>query len=194
MLLTERIQTAFEKRYKRGDKHPLLWALNEVFFWEYWFAGACRMTADVLMVINPFILRYLIAFAVESYRAQQTGEPGPSVGKGVGLAVGIALIQGIVSLCAGQFVFHSMMVGGQIRAGLIAMIFDKSLKISARARAGGMIKEKGEEKPENKKGKKGTKDAPKKEGEGSAWSNGRVVNLMGTDTYRIDQVRTGLLG
>lgn len=145
------------------------------------------------MVINPFILKYMIAFAVDSYNAQKKGIPGPSIGRGVGLAVGIALIQAVVSLCAGQFVFRSMIVGGQIRAGLIAMIFDKSLKISARARAGGMIKEKGEEEEEEedgkgKKKKKKKKEAPKKEGEGGAWSNGRVVNLMGTDTYRIDQV------
>ncbi|KAI5779576.1 P-loop containing nucleoside triphosphate hydrolase protein [Geopyxis carbonaria] len=194
-VLTKQLQASFTERKNRGDKNPLLFSLNEVFFKEFWLAGACRLVADILLVINPFLLRFLIAFAVESYRASAGGYPGPPIGRGVGLAVGIAVIQGVTSVTVSQFIYRSMMVGGQARAGLIAMTFDKSLKISGRAKAGGDAaqaftlaeqQKKNQGDSNEKKGKKEKKSA-KKEGEGGAWSNGRVVNLMGTDSYRVDQ-------
>lgn len=151
----------------------------------------CRLIADILLVINPFILKYLIRFAVDAYNASKHGTPGPSVGKGVGLAVGIACIQLVVCVGVSQFIYNSMMVGGQARSGIIGMIFDKSLKISGRAKAGGdaataftmaTARQQGKE---DKNGKK-TKEKKEKEEE-VGWSNGRVVNLMGTDSYRVDQ-------
>ncbi|TGZ78962.1 P-loop containing nucleoside triphosphate hydrolase protein [Ascodesmis nigricans] len=191
-VITEKLQESFTRRKERGDKYPLLWAMHEVVFWEFWVGGACRLVADILMVVNPFLLRFLIQFAVDSYNASEGETEKPAIGRGVGFAFGIAAIQGVTSLCVSQFIYRSMIVGGQLRAGLISMIFDKSLKISARAKAGGMIKEQGEDdevnnKGDEKNGKKGKKKDKKREGEGGAWSNGRVVNLMGTDTYRVDQ-------
>ncbi|KAF8247575.1 hypothetical protein K440DRAFT_294896 [Wilcoxina mikolae CBS 423.85] len=183
-IVTTKLQESFKRRRERGDKYPLLWALNEVFFWEFWFAGACRVVADVFLVINPYLLKYLIRFAVNSYVAREKGAAGPSVGGGVGLAIGITAIQMFVSITVSQFIYHSMMCGGQARAGLIGMIFDKSLKISGRAKAGGDAAAAavaalavGDQQKSKKK---------KKDDDDSGWSNGRVVNLMGTDSYRVD--------
>lgn len=90
------------------------------------------------------------------------------------------------SLFSNQFMYHGMMVGGQARAGLIGLIFSKSLRISGRARAGGTSSRNNtsdaEATTEQKK-----RDKKDKKGEGAGWSNGRVVNLMGTDSYRVDQ-------
>ncbi|CCX12168.1 Similar to ABC transporter C family member 12; acc. no. Q54U44 [Pyronema omphalodes CBS 100304] len=187
-IITTKLQESFNRRRQRGDKYPLAFALNEVFFREFWFAGICRIIGDVLQVINPYLLKFLIRFAVDSYNAQHDPTKlaqGPKIGKGVGLAVGIACIQMIVSLTSSQFIYHSMVCGGQARAGLIGMIFDKSLKISGRAKAGGDAAAAAafalatSEKQKKKKKKKDNDD--------SGWSNGRVTNLMGTDTYRVDQ-------
>ena len=96
----------------------------------------------------------------------------------------------VISVGVSQCIYNSMMVGGQARGGIIGMIFDKSLKISGRALAGGdaataftmaTARQQGKE---NKKGRKTKEKGKEKE---AGWSNGRVVNLMGTDSYRVDQ-------
>lgn len=193
-VITEKLQAAFQRRRERGDKYPLVWSLNEVFFNEFWFAGASRLFGDVCLIINPFLLKYLIRFAVESYTAIQTGGKGPNLGYGVGLAIVISFIQACVTITLSQFVYLSMMTGGQARAGLIGMVFEKALVISARAKAGGdaaaafvMVTRAQQERKDKKSDReKGKKKKTKKE-EDTGWSNGRVVNLMGTDTYRVDQ-------
>lgn len=187
-VITPKIQESFRRRRERGDKFPLLWALNEVFFWEWWFAGACRIFADVFLVVNPYLLKYLIRFAVQSYTAKLAGVAGPDVGHGVGLAVGIACIQMLVSIAVSQFMYHSMMVGGQARASLIGMVFDKSLLISGRAKAGGDAAAAAAAAAATLMtgGQQAKKGAKSKGQDDSGWSNGRVVNLMGTDTFRVD--------
>ncbi|RPA94274.1 hypothetical protein L873DRAFT_1442024 [Choiromyces venosus 120613-1] len=190
-VLTDKLQASFDKRRNRGDQHPLLWSLNEVFFREFWLGGLCRLSADCLLIFAPFVLKYLIRFSVEAYIASKRGTPGPPVGRGIGLAFGLALMQIFGSLFVNQFMYRGMIVGGQARAGLIGMIFSKSLRISGRARAGGTSSRNNmndaEATPEQKKKDKKKDKKNKDEGEGAGWSNGRVVNLMGTDSYRVDQ-------
>ena len=140
--------------------------------------------------------RYLIQFAVEAYEATKTGSPGPPIGRGVAISFGLALMQVVGSLSMNQYVYRGMMVGGQARAGLIGMIISKSLRISGRARAGGTTsrntlndatitadeQERSGKMEEKRKG----------DGEGVGWPNGKVVNLMGTDSYRVDQAASWL--
>jgi ATP-binding cassette subfamily C (CFTR/MRP) protein 1 len=97
-----------------------------------------------------------------------------------------------------------MLVGGQSRAVLISVIFEKAMKISGRAKAGGKeIKEGPETEKEHINHVKDSKEAHKEakksgakvqpdsgrgvSGDGTGWANGRVVNLMSVDTYRVDQ-------
>lgn len=74
------------------------------------------------------------------------------------------------------------------------MIYAKSQVISARARAGGNKKPVESKQPVQKSSgwkfwqKEKKEPAPIKDQDG--WSNGRVSNLMSTDTYRIDQAAT----
>ena len=104
------------------------------------------------------------------------------------------------------------MVGGQSRGVLIAIIFEKAMKLSGRAKAGGKAIGNGEceQEPEPEKvdqkakanifnrmiqkklqptgGPKTTADKGAGiSGDGIGWGNGRIVNLMSTDTYRVDQ-------
>ncbi|KAH0542222.1 hypothetical protein FGG08_003344 [Glutinoglossum americanum] len=193
--MSGKLQTSFQKRVARGDKYPLLWAMHETFKFEFWIGGVCRLCADIFQVFSPFALRYLIQFSTEAYYASRNphGTPGPHVGKGLGLAFGITVMQALQSLGTNQFIYRGMMVGGQSRAALIAAIFEKSMKISGRAKAGGNDAEM--ESGNKSAHKEGKKDAPEKrldkdadaQNDGTGWGNGRVVNLMGTDTYRIDQ-------
>lgn len=191
-----------------GDKYPLLWAMHETFKFEFWVGGACQFTSNILQVCSPYTLRYLIAFASDAYIATQEGRPAPNIGRGLGLVFGITIMQMLQSLGTNHFIFRGMMVGGQSRAVLVSFIFEKAMKISARAKAGGRsIKSQEDEEnaqkahdlveqSKGKKGKKGTQGLGPKgvpdagrgiAGDGTGWASGKVVNLMSVDTYRVDQ-------
>lgn len=202
--MTEKLKASFNMRKDRGDKYPLLWSLHETFFMEFWLGGFFQFFANLLLVITPFTLRYLIQFAGEAYAAQQSGQPGPPIGKGLGLIFGITAMQVLQSFGVNHFIYRGMMVGGQSRAVLISVVFEKAMKISGRAKAGGRAieddssedKEKAavvDEKEKNskwmpwKKDKEGKPQQVGVAGDGTGWGNGRVVNLMSVDTYRIDQ-------
>jgi ATP-binding cassette subfamily C (CFTR/MRP) protein 1 len=201
-LMTKKVQDSFKKRLARGDRYPLLWALHEAFHFEFWLGGMCALLSQVFQVISPFTLRYLISFASEAYVSQVEGTPGPSIGKGLGLVFGITIMQLCQSLGTNHFIYRGFMVGGQSRAVLISILFEKSMVISGRAKAGGRAfsdateeenthddqTKKGSKKPSKKQGPKTIPDtAPGVAGDGTGWSNGRVVNLMSVDASRIDQ-------
>ncbi|EEP77403.1 hypothetical protein UREG_02252 [Uncinocarpus reesii 1704] len=211
--LSEKLDASFKRRVDRGDRHPLLWAIYETFKFEFWLGGICQLFSSLLQVFTPYLTRYLIAFATDAYIARFTDRPQPPIGRGIGLAVGICVMQAFQSLSTSQFFFRGMMVGGQSRAALVNAIFAKATKISGRAKAGG----KGMEKNPNEAGgsdaadlqsardevmheishKKSGKNKPGPKmsaktaadiaGDGSGWSNGKIVALMSIDTDRIDK-------
>ncbi|OCL11568.1 hypothetical protein AOQ84DRAFT_229156 [Glonium stellatum] len=200
--LVERLQASFKTRVARGDKRPLLGALYETFKVEFLFGGFCQLSSSLLQSLSPFVLRYLINFSVEAYIAQHTGRKPPSLGRGIGLVIGITIMQMCQSMATNHFMYRGMMIGGQSRAVLIAVIFDKAMKLSGRAKAGG--KPLDTPPPEIKPGtdaerkwyrlvlQKKKKEAEKSGqkgvlGDGHGWGNGRIINLMSTDTYRVDQ-------
>ena len=198
-VLSAKLNASFQKRAARGDRYPLFWAIHETFKVEFWIGGACQLGASIFQVVSPYTLRYLIAFATEAYIAQHSprGPRGPPIGRGIGLALGITAMQVLQSLGTNHFIYRGMMVGAQSRAVLISVIFEKAMKLSNRAKAGGReLTENGDSMPADlKQERKGNKPGPKVtqnrapgiSGDGVGWGNGRVVNLMSTDTYRIDQ-------
>ena len=203
-LMSEKLLSSLKTRKEAGSKRPLMMAMYDTFKKEFLIGGACQLTSSVVQILSPFTMKYLIAFAGRAYAAQVRGGPSPHIGEGVGLVIGITCMQVVQSLCTNHFIYRGMMVGGEARAVMISVIFDKAMKISGRARAGGKAKdpEKVEDdRPEGMKPgsneekkffkKKLGKEKPKGKqglsGDGEGWSNGRIVNLMSTDTYRIDQ-------
>ncbi|KAI0019610.1 ATP-binding cassette transporter protein YOR1-like protein [Xylariomycetidae sp. FL0641] len=199
-LMTDKARSAFNRRVAAGDKYPLLWSLHEAFFWEFWIGGACQFFSSLFQVFSPFVLRYLIAFAQDAWNAQHNGTPPPSIGPGIGLVFGVTVMQVLQSLGVTHFIYRGMMIGGQTRAVLISLIFEKSMLLSGRAKAGGKDssgdtpgEQSGEKEKAGKKTKKSKKDknAPPEKagvaGDGTGWSNGKIVNLMSVDTYRVDQ-------
>ncbi|KAL2258581.1 hypothetical protein VTK26DRAFT_8070 [Humicola hyalothermophila] len=189
--LTERMRESFKRRTANGDKYPLLWAMNETFFREFWIGGFCSLLSSICQVMSPFTLRYLIQFAADAYFASMRGLPVPHIGTGVGLAVGVTAMQVVQSLATNHFIYRGMLVGGMARASLISLIYEKSMVISGRARAGGAeLPDIPAAKAAEKNGKGSKKPAgkqPEAAPDGAGWSNGRIVNLMSVDTYRIDQ-------
>lgn len=186
--------------------------MHETFKVEFWIGGLCQLFASIFQVMSPFTLRYLITFATQAYYAQHGGTAGPHIGKGLGLVFGVTAMQVLQSLGTNHFIYRGMMVGGQSRAVLITVIFEKAMKLSGRAKAGGKAiedaaapdltlpdKENGTEqdgwfkrmvkkKTQPKGGPQSTPDKARGiSGDGAGWGNGKVINLMSTDTYRVDQ-------
>lgn len=208
-VLSDKLRASFKSRAARGDKYPLLWAMHETFHVEFWVGGLCSLSSSILMVLTPFTLRYLINFATQAYYAHKTHSSGPLIGNGVGLVIGITLMQIIQSLGTNHFIYRGQMVGGEVRGVLINVIFEKAMRISGRAKAGGMAIEDGHDQAKENNANSVTKNGLLKKslkkmcspkpvtssggltgvsGDGAGWGNGRVVNLMSTDTYRIDQL------
>ena len=208
-VLSAKLNASFQKRLGRGDKYPLLWSLYETFKFEFWLGGLCQLTSSVVQVMAPFTLRYLIAFAEDAYIAQQTHTPSPRVANGIGLVIGVSLMQMLQSMGTNHFIYRGQMVGAQSRGVLITVIFEKAMKISGRAKAGGKAFEDDTKEKVNIENEKENKGFLKRmidkklnptggaqvmadsargiSGDGAGWGNGRIVNLMSTDTYRIDQ-------
>lgn len=211
--LAVKLRASFHTRAARGDTYPLLWAMHETFHREFWIGGLCALTASILQVIGPFTLRYLIAFAANAYGAQRRGVPGPPIGHGVGLVLAITIMQAVQSMTTNHFIYRGQLVGAQARGVLIAIIFEKAMRISARAKAGGRAIENGNHpaKPDGSDPGR-ARTAPRAaqtwftrlhqkraspaagvakgvpgQGRGPGWGNGTIVNLMSIDTYRIDQ-------
>lgn len=193
-----------------GDtKNPLFTSLYKTFFREFWIGGIYRLVTDILTVASPYTLRYLIQFSEDSYYAGYI--PGisspPPLGRGVGLLVGIVLMQTLLSLCQNHFLYCGQMVGGQVKAVLTAILLEKSMKISERARVGGYtVPGEGigtDETPAaQEKAITDTKESPSPLPPGNSprgneqttepeneqgWSNGRVINLMSMDAHRIEE-------
>lgn len=209
--MSQDVHQAFHRRLAAGQKLPLLRALNEVYKHEFWLGGSFQLASTVFQVMSPFTLRFLIQYATEAYEAHINGTPQPSIGRGLGLVFGVTIMQILQSLGTNHFIYKGMLVGGMARAALISLIYEKSMVVSGRAKAGGKASEETPKDPspggqteEEEEEKKDTKrrffaKKSKKEGgakpqnkvgllgDGVGWGNGRVVSLMSVDTYRIDQ-------
>ena len=211
-LLSDKLRSSFNKRVARGERYPLFFAMHETFKFEFWLGGICQLVSSITQVMAPFTLRYLISFATRAYFAQQTRSPAPNIGQGIGLVIGISSMQMLQSMCTNHFIYRGQTVGGQSRAVLITLIFEKAMKISGRAKAGGkaiegedqkVVKQNSDSENQTRakflsrmmrnktRSKGGPQTTPDKAagilGDGAGWGNGRILNLMSTDTYRVDQ-------
>lgn len=203
-VLSERLESALNLRMESGSKRPLVMALYDTFRFEFLLGGICQLFSALLLIFAPYLTRYLIAFATEAYMAQAHGLPAPHIGHGMGFVVGITCMQALQSLCTNQFLYRGQMVGGQIRAVLISQIFNKAMKLSGRAKAGGkateeeikalaaakeaLMKSGGNGKSGEKKvnPKAAAKAAGGVADDGRGWNNGRIVALMSIDVDRIN--------
>ncbi|KAL2860964.1 ATP-binding cassette transporter YOR1 [Aspergillus lucknowensis] len=188
-LLSKKLEDALDRRTNAGAKRPLLGALYDTFRSEFILGGICQLLSSLLIVFAPYLTRYLIAFAMDAYVAQHTGQPAPNIGRGMGFAIGITLMQAMQSLCTNQFLYRGQIVGGQVRAVLILHIFKKAMKLSGRAKAGG---EQSPAEQERRKELKAAKDQALKQpgaalkSDGKGWGNGRIIALMSIDVDRIN--------
>jgi ATP-binding cassette, subfamily C (CFTR/MRP), member 1 len=191
-VITPALNENFQKRVKAGSKRALLMAIWDTFRFEIVLGGISSLVGGVTQMILPFLLKYLIAYATEAYEAHAEGRPEPAIGVGLGWVFGLSAMQILVSMGNNQFFYRGMTVGGQIRAALISMIFTKAMTISGRAKSGWKPpKTPPADIAPGSEEEKAWYDAQLGEEEANlssqGWSNGRIINLMSTDTNRIDK-------
>ena len=81
------------------------------------------------------VFQSLIEFTTDSYVAHREDIQPPGIGKGVGLAIGLVILQLIASLSQHHFFYRATSTGVLLRGGLITAIYSRSLHLTTRARA-----------------------------------------------------------
>ncbi|RMD43860.1 hypothetical protein DV735_g1180, partial [Chaetothyriales sp. CBS 134920] len=171
-LLSDRLTTSFRRRVARGEKKPLVWALFDTVRAQFLLGGLCSLFSALFQVFSPFATRFLIQFATDAWLADKR-----------------ALIDAIFE--------KSLLVSGRAKAGGKALVDEPT--------SNGIDLDRAESKPNGpptraeklsklfhrKGGAPPPKATPDKavgiSGDGTGWNNGKVINLMSTDTYRVDQ-------
>ncbi|KAJ6032640.1 ABC multidrug transporter [Penicillium herquei] len=187
--LSALFDASFRGRISQGAKNPLLAALHDTFKHEFWLGALCVLLASICQVMTPFSLRFLIQWLTEAYNNQGPGEDTQGFSKQIGLVFGIMGMQMIQSTGTNQFIYRGFMVGAQARGVLISAIFEKTMRISNRARAGpaevsASDHQNGTKLDKTLKRKKTTTKLTDNGGPG--WPNGRIMSMMSIDTSRIE--------
>lgn len=135
-ILSKKLDEAFAGRLERGGKRPLVWALYDTLKIELCIGILCQILSMCLLVLAPFVVRRLIEFAMDAYTSQHNNLPGPSLGKGMGLVIGLVTMQLVQSLSSNQAFYQSLIAGGELKAVLTPKLFSKAMRLSGHARAG----------------------------------------------------------
>ncbi|KJA16429.1 hypothetical protein HYPSUDRAFT_207024 [Hypholoma sublateritium FD-334 SS-4] len=125
-----------EWRQKTGRKKAsLAWALNDSVAWWFWSAGLLKVVGDTAQVTSPLVVNAIIKFATESYSGHRLDTPIPAIWVGIGLTFALLAMQLITSLCTHHCFYRSSSAGVLLRGGLITAVYDRSLKLTSRARS-----------------------------------------------------------
>lgn len=193
--LEAKFEGHFQTKIAEGSQKPLLAGLYATFRREFLIGALCQLSSTCCQTASPYVLKYLIAFADDAYQAQHSGGKAPALGYGIGLVLAITALQLVMTFSINHFLYMGQTVGGEVRAVLMSRIFGKALCLSGRARAGGTMSSSspppgippGSDEEKKWYQKMLSKKRPKDDDNDDGWSNGRIVNLMSTDTHRIDQ-------
>ncbi|CDR88146.1 related to ATP-binding cassette transporter protein [Sporisorium scitamineum] len=126
-----------KKAEKPAKIPPLLWAMNDIVFRCFWIGGLLKLLADVGTITSPLLLRALITFGRESYDLRNDRDQAPHLGKGVGLAIGLFLVQALCVFLNIHAFNRGFGTGIILRGALIQAIFQRGMQLSTRARTAG---------------------------------------------------------
>lgn len=103
---------------------------------QFWSGGFLKVIGDTAQVTSPLVVKAIINFATASYADHIAGDASliPAIGTGIGLSFCLFFLQIIASLCTHHFFYRSTSTGVLLRGGLITAIYNRSLKLTAKAR------------------------------------------------------------
>ncbi|KAF7330282.1 ABC protein [Mycena venus] len=130
-------RAALEKQWREvtGRKHAsLAWAMNDVLGHMFWFGGVSKVIGDTAQLMGPILVKAIINFAKARATARLDGTEMPSIGRGVGMAVGLLWMVILASVFQHQFFWRSMTTGVMARAALTASIYKRGVRLTGKAR------------------------------------------------------------
>ncbi|KAK7032833.1 ABC protein [Favolaschia claudopus] len=126
-----------EQRWREvdGRKEPsLAWAMNDVFGHLFWIGGVSKVLGDTSQLMGPILVKAIINFAKARASARQDGGTLPSVGRGIGMAVGLLFMVIMTSVFQHMFFWRSMTTGILVRSALTASIYKRGVRLTGKAR------------------------------------------------------------
>ncbi|KAG5358572.1 Oligomycin resistance ATP-dependent permease YOR1 [Yarrowia sp. B02] len=108
---------------------PLAMALNDTFFWQFWFSALMTILRELCAVASALVSKELI-----NYIERRFYDRNFPMGTGIGSSIGMFLLAVGVTFFFNHSFYAAQMVGAKSRAALIGTIFKKSTKLSISAR------------------------------------------------------------
>ncbi|CCO28288.1 Oligomycin resistance ATP-dependent permease YOR1 [Rhizoctonia solani AG-1 IB] len=132
----ERAKREQQWRENDGLKKPsLALAMNDSVKWWFWTGGLCVLISNVAQICSPLLVKAIIRFGQESYAKHRAGIPAPPIGQGVGLAIGLFLLQIVSAFSIQHGFYRSASTGVLLRTGLITAIYSRATQLTSRARS-----------------------------------------------------------
>ncbi|KAJ6570146.1 ABC protein [Mycena vulgaris] len=131
-------RAALEKRWREVDgrrEASLAWAMNDILGHLFWIGGAYKVLGDTAQLMGPILVKTIINFAKARAAAREAGTELPSIGRGVGLSIGLFWVVIMASIFQHQFFWRSMTTGVLARAALTASIYKRGVRLTGKARA-----------------------------------------------------------
>ncbi|KAG8950683.1 hypothetical protein FRC04_007308 [Tulasnella sp. 424] len=124
-----------EKSRKKGR---LLWALNDAIKTWFWFGILIKAFGDTAQICSPLVVKQIIKFSSNAYyyHRDYPGTHKPNIGEGVGMSIGLMALLLFTTIATNHSMYRMGSSGVFIRGGLITSIFDRSIRLSNRARSG----------------------------------------------------------
>ncbi|KAF9448313.1 ABC protein [Macrolepiota fuliginosa MF-IS2] len=124
-----------EWRQKTGLRKPsLVFAMNDTLGRFFWSGGAIKVVGDMSQLMGPLLVKAIINFAKERGALKARGEAEPSLGRGIGMAIGLFFLIVLTSLMQHQFFWRSMMTGILSRTTLISSIYKRGVRLTGKSR------------------------------------------------------------
>ena len=93
-----------------------------------------QVFGDTSQLMGPLLVRTIINYSKERSAAKAAGGAVPSIGRGVGLALGLFALTVSASVAQHQFFWRSMTTGLLARAALIASVYKRGVNLTGKAR------------------------------------------------------------
>ncbi|KAJ7116426.1 P-loop containing nucleoside triphosphate hydrolase protein [Mycena epipterygia] len=130
-------RAALEKQWREVDgrkQASLAWAMNDILGHLFWIGGVYKVFGDTAQLMGPILVKAIINFAKARAADREAGTEVPSIGKGVGMSVGLFCIVIMASIFQHQFFWRSMTTGVLARAALTASIYKRGVRLTGKAR------------------------------------------------------------